>query len=206
MTKSLYPFFVAACSWCSWSPTFRRFRFGSRPTSVSGNPTTQIFPPPDAPESSGASVTEFSQTEGTWAAVYGRGLSLETPTARTLYHEYAAPQPISITIGAFPPADIAGNSCPQHHRDLPGGDHGKWRFMRSAGVTEDFDRQPAGSGKFRRFAKRCWRSATRSITALSELRRFFRHRYLGQRRNRRDALGTRATPNSSSLKSFAGVV
>lgn len=78
---------------------------------------------------------------------------LETPTARTLYHEYAAPQPILDYHCHLPPADIAGNKRFRNITEIwLGGDHYKWRFLRSAGVTEDFvtgnrpDRE-----KFRRF-------------------------------------------------------
>ena len=78
---------------------------------------------------------------------------LETPTARTLYHEYAAPQPILDYHCHLPPAEIAGNKRFRNMTELwLGGDHYKWRFMRSAGVTEDFitGNQPDRE-KFRRF-------------------------------------------------------
>ncbi|MER2603728.1 MAG: glucuronate isomerase [Candidatus Competibacter phosphatis] len=78
---------------------------------------------------------------------------LETPTARTLYHEYAAPQPILDYHCHLPPADIAGNKRFRNITEIwLGGDHYKWRFLRSAGVTEDFvtGNQPDRE-KFRRF-------------------------------------------------------
>lgn len=78
---------------------------------------------------------------------------LETPTARTLYHEYAAPQPILDYHCHLPAAEIAGNTRFRNITELwLGGDHYKWRFMRSAGVTEDFitGNQP-DQEKFRRF-------------------------------------------------------
>lgn len=80
---------------------------------------------------------------------------LETPTARTLYHEYAAPQPILDYHCHLPPADIAGNKSFRNITEIwLGGDHYKWRFMRSAGVTEDFmtGNQP-DQEKFRRFCE-----------------------------------------------------
>ncbi len=78
---------------------------------------------------------------------------LETPTARTLYHEYAAPQPILDYHCHLPPAEIAGNKQFRNITEIwLGGDHYKWRFMRSAGVPEDFitGHQP-DQEKFRRF-------------------------------------------------------
>ncbi len=78
---------------------------------------------------------------------------LETPTARTLYHEYAAPQPILDYHCHLPPAEIAGNKQFRNITEIwLGGDHYKWRFLRSAGVTEDFitGDQP-DQEKFRRF-------------------------------------------------------
>ena len=78
---------------------------------------------------------------------------LQTPTARTLYHEYAAPQPILDYHCHLPAAEIAGNIRFRNITELwLGGDHYKWRFMRSAGVGEDFitGDQP-DQEKFRRF-------------------------------------------------------
>ena len=80
---------------------------------------------------------------------------LETPTARTLYHEYAAPQPILDYHCHLPPADIAQNKQFKNITEIwLGGDHYKWRFMRSSGVTEDFmtGDQP-DQEKFRRFCQ-----------------------------------------------------
>ena len=83
----------------------------------------------------------------------GEDFLLDTPTACKLYHEYAAPQPILDYHCHLPPADIAGNKRFHNITEIwLGGDHYKWRFLRSAGVTEDFitgdrpDRE-----KFRRF-------------------------------------------------------
>lgn len=78
---------------------------------------------------------------------------LETPTACKLYHEYAAPQPILDYHCHLPPAEIAGNKEFRNITEIwLGGDHYKWRFMRSSGVTEDFmtGDQP-DQEKFRRF-------------------------------------------------------
>ena len=64
---------------------------------------------------------------------------LESPQARRLYHEHAAPQPIIDYHCHLPPAEIAGD---QRWPDLAalwlGGDHYKWRAMRTAGVDERF--------------------------------------------------------------------
>ncbi|MBE2295887.1 MAG: glucuronate isomerase, partial [Phycisphaerales bacterium] len=80
---------------------------------------------------------------------------LETPTARTLYHEYAAPQPILDYHCHLPPAEIAQNKQFRNITEIwLGGDHYKWRFMRSSGVSEDFmtGDQP-DQEKFRRFCQ-----------------------------------------------------
>ena len=78
---------------------------------------------------------------------------LETPTARKLYHEYAAPQPIIDYHCHLPPAEIAQNRRFGNMTELwLGGDHYKWRFMRSSGVPEDFVTGSApDQEKFRRF-------------------------------------------------------
>ena len=62
---------------------------------------------------------------------------LSTRTARRLYHEFAAPEPILDYHSHLPPADIAAN---RQYRNLwevwLAGDHYKWRAMRSNGVPE----------------------------------------------------------------------
>lgn len=64
---------------------------------------------------------------------------LETPQARLLYHGHAAPQPIIDYHCHLPPADIAGDKRWADIADLwLGGDHYKWRAMRTAGVGERF--------------------------------------------------------------------
>src|SRR3989339_620805 len=57
--------------------------------------------------------------------------------ARRLFHEYAAPMPIIDYHCHLPPADIASNTGFKNiaHAWL-GGDHYKWRAMRSNGVPE----------------------------------------------------------------------
>ncbi|MFT4171062.1 MAG: glucuronate isomerase [Rhodocyclaceae bacterium] len=80
---------------------------------------------------------------------------LETPTAQKLYHEYAAPQPIIDYHCHLPPAEIAQNKSFRNITEIwLGGDHYKWRFMRSSGVTEDFitGNQP-DQAKFRKFCE-----------------------------------------------------
>ena len=64
---------------------------------------------------------------------------LQSDAARTLYHTYAAPEPILDYHCHLPPGLIAAD-----HRfaDLAeiwlAGDHYKWRAMRANGVAEDF--------------------------------------------------------------------
>lgn len=64
---------------------------------------------------------------------------LETPQARRLYHEHAAPQPIIDYHCHLPPAEIAEDKRWTDIAELwLGGDHYKWRAMRTAGVSERF--------------------------------------------------------------------
>ncbi len=64
---------------------------------------------------------------------------LETPQARRLYHEHAAPQPIIDYHCHLPPAEIAVDKRWSDIAELwLGGDHYKWRAMRSAGINERF--------------------------------------------------------------------
>jgi glucuronate isomerase len=64
---------------------------------------------------------------------------LETPQARRLYHEHAAAQPIIDYHCRLPPAEIAEDKRWSDIADLwLGGDHYKWRAMRSAGINERF--------------------------------------------------------------------
>lgn len=80
---------------------------------------------------------------------------LETPTAQKLYHEFAAPQPIIDYHCHLPPEQIAQNKQFRNITEIwLGGDHYKWRFMRSSGVTEDYmtGDQP-DEAKFRRFCE-----------------------------------------------------
>lgn len=63
---------------------------------------------------------------------------LDTPVARALYHEVAADLPIIDYHSHLPPADIAARKRFRSLTELwLGGDHYKWRLMRSAGVGED---------------------------------------------------------------------
>ncbi len=63
---------------------------------------------------------------------------LPNDCARRLFHEYAAQMPIIDYHCHLPPADIASNATFRNlaHAWL-GGDHYKWRAMRSNGVAED---------------------------------------------------------------------
>ncbi|NSL56773.1 glucuronate isomerase [Uliginosibacterium aquaticum] len=80
---------------------------------------------------------------------------LESATAQKLYHEFAAPQPIIDYHCHLPPEQISGNKQFKNITEIwLGGDHYKWRFMRSSGVTEDFmtGNQP-DEAKFRKFCE-----------------------------------------------------
>ena len=64
---------------------------------------------------------------------------LETPQARRLYHEHAALQPIIDYHCHLPPAEIAEDKRWSDIAELwLGGDHYKWRAMRSVGINENF--------------------------------------------------------------------
>jgi glucuronate isomerase len=64
---------------------------------------------------------------------------LQTPTARTLYHEHAAPQPIIDYHCHLPPDQIAQNRQFENITQIwLYGDHYKWRAMRANGVNERF--------------------------------------------------------------------
>jgi len=64
---------------------------------------------------------------------------LGTDTARSLYHRYAAAEPIYDYHCHLPPADIATNrQFANLHEIWLEGDHYKWRAMRSNGVAEEY--------------------------------------------------------------------
>ena len=64
---------------------------------------------------------------------------LETPQARTLYHGHAAGLPIIDYHCHLPPREIADNiRWPDLAALWLGGDHYKWRAMRTAGIDERF--------------------------------------------------------------------
>ncbi len=64
---------------------------------------------------------------------------LESPHARQLYHEYAAPQPIIDYHCHLSPAEIAQDKrWPDITALWLGGDHYKWRAMRANGIDERF--------------------------------------------------------------------
>jgi glucuronate isomerase len=62
---------------------------------------------------------------------------LQSPTARTLYHEFAESMPIFDYHCHLPVAEIAGNKRFANLTDIwLRGDHYKWRAMRANGITE----------------------------------------------------------------------
>ena len=64
---------------------------------------------------------------------------LQTDTAKELYHEYAAKMPIYDYHCHLPPQEIAGDKCYDNIGEVwLGGDHYKWRAMRTNGVDERF--------------------------------------------------------------------
>ena len=66
---------------------------------------------------------------------------LATPTARTLYHEYAENMPIIDYHCHLVPKEIAENKPFRNITHLfLGGDHYKWRFMASVGIDDKYTR------------------------------------------------------------------
>ena len=64
---------------------------------------------------------------------------LTNETAKTLFHDYAAKQPIIDYHCHISPKEIAQDRCFENITQVwLGGDHYKWRLMRSAGVDERF--------------------------------------------------------------------
>ena len=80
---------------------------------------------------------------------------LDSPIARQLYHDVAADLPIIDYHSHLQQSEIASRKVFRNIAELwLGGDHYKWRLMRSAGVAEDFitGKQP-DEAKFRAFCK-----------------------------------------------------
>jgi len=64
---------------------------------------------------------------------------LHSETAKTLYHKFAEGQPIYDYHCHLSPKEIAENKSYKNITELwLGGDHYKWRLMRSNGITEDY--------------------------------------------------------------------
>lgn len=102
---------------------------------------------------------------------------LDTPIARQLYNDVAANLPIIDYHSHLQQGEIASRRKFRNIAELwLGGDHYKWRLMRSAGVTEDFitGKQP-DEAKFRAFCKVLSLAAGNPIYHWShlELRRLF---------------------------------
>lgn len=80
---------------------------------------------------------------------------LQTPTAQTLYHEFAKDLPIIDYHNHLPPDQVAGNI---NFKNLTQvwlyGDHYKWRAMRANGINEDFiTGQKSDYEKFEKWAE-----------------------------------------------------
>ncbi len=80
---------------------------------------------------------------------------LSTPIARKLYHEVAANLPIVDYHSHLQQGEIASRKVFRNLADLwLGGDHYKWRLMRTCGVSEDFiTGGQSDEAKFRAFCK-----------------------------------------------------
>ena len=72
-------------------------------------------------------------------AFMNKDFLLETETARTLYHEYAAKMPILDYHCHISPREIAEDQRFENITQVwLGGDHYKWRQMRSNGIEEKY--------------------------------------------------------------------
>jgi len=102
---------------------------------------------------------------------------LDTDVARRLYHEVAADLPVIDYHSHLQQGEIASRKKFRNIADLwLGGDHYKWRLMRTAGVTEDFiTGSQSDEAKFRAFCKVLPLAAGNPIHHWShlELRRLF---------------------------------
>jgi len=80
---------------------------------------------------------------------------LQTPAARELYHGYAAQMPVIDYHCHLPPAEVAQDRRWQNMAQVwLGGDHYKWRAMRSNGIDERFITGDAPDReKFQKFAE-----------------------------------------------------
>ncbi len=80
---------------------------------------------------------------------------LQNETARALYHEYAAVMPVIDYHCHLPPSEVAGDKRWENLTQLwLGGDHYKWRTMRSNGVDERYITGDAPDReKFQKFAE-----------------------------------------------------
>jgi len=89
------------------------------------------------------------------AAFMDQDFLLDTPIARKLYHEVAAALPIIDYHSHLQQGEIAARKTFRNLAELwLGGDHYKWRLMRSSGVTEDFiTGSKSDEEKFRAFCK-----------------------------------------------------
>ncbi|MBR4866911.1 MAG: glucuronate isomerase, partial [Clostridia bacterium] len=71
--------------------------------------------------------------------IINENFMLKNKTAEKLYHEYAEKLPIIDYHCHLKPAEIAEDHKFEHITELMlGGDHYKWRLMRSFGVDERF--------------------------------------------------------------------
>jgi len=102
---------------------------------------------------------------------------LRSETARELYHDYAAREPIFDYHCHLPPAEIAENkSFPNLGNIWLAGDHYKWRAMRANGVDERFCAGDASDKeKFLAYARTVPRAVRNPIYHWThlELKRFF---------------------------------
>ena len=79
---------------------------------------------------------------------------LDTETAKKLFHEYCEDLPICDYHCHLSPKEIYENKAPSDIAQLwLGGDHYKWRAMRSCGISEDYcTGNKSGREKFEKFA------------------------------------------------------
>lgn len=108
-----------------------------------------------------------------------RDFLLNSPTAQTLYHKYAAKTPILDYHCHINPQEIAQNRQFENITQVwLGGDHYKWRFMRSCGVDEYYITGNASDKeKFLKWAEVLGKAIGNPLFHWShlELQRYFGH-------------------------------
>ncbi len=118
---------------------------------------------------------------------------LESPTAKTLFHNYAEKMPIIDYHCHINPQEIAENRKFDNITQVwLGGDHYKWRMIRSNGVEEKYitGSESTDREKFQKFAETLPKAIGNPLYHWThlELKRYFGYNGTAERRHRRGSL------------------